>query len=82
VILKKYTLYHCPTSGHCSIWTGAMMAGQRDSDGICAMCGAEMVEVVEDGHTYRLEWETIGPFSVSTRPGRRQCVRFCGRSNH
>lgn len=74
--LKAYTSYRCPIGGesygHSSFYTGAYKAGvRRESDGICS-CGEPMVEVVKDGHTYRVEWEMIGPYDPAWRPSSRE----------
>jgi len=62
--LKKRTKYRCPNGiglGHGSKWTGDLGNGQRPTDHLCP-CGAAYVEVVEDGFTYRVQWEMIGPY--------------------
>ena len=65
--LKTYTKYECPTGagqlGHSSVWTGALGCGQGPRDHLCS-CGEPYVEVVEDGNTYRVTFETIDPFMV------------------
>lgn len=72
-LLKPFTKYICPIGhgqlGHSSIWTGAydVERTKRPSDGIC-ICGAEMVEEAstQDGHRYRLLFETIDPHQAET----------------
>lgn len=72
--LKPHTNYRCPVGGdqigHSSLWTGAYLY-PRGGDGRC-ICGEEMVEVVEDGHTYRVEWEQVGPFGDDWHPSSRE----------
>jgi hypothetical protein len=63
LVLKPYTLYRCPSGegyGHSSVWTGALLDPARTSTSCC--CGEPFVEVVEDGYTYRLEWESMSPW--------------------
>lgn len=74
--LKPYTKYRCPVggdqAGHLSRWTGAYLeAHRRPNDGQCC-CGADLVEVVEDGYTYRVEWEQVGPFGDDWHPSSRE----------
>ena len=50
--LKRFTHYRCPTGGglgHGSLWTGALGCGQHPTKHLCP-CGAEYIELVEDGH--------------------------------
>lgn len=65
--LKPYTNYVCPNDagglGHKSTWTGAYLRPES-SDGRC-ICGAEMVEVVDTGERYRLEFESIDPHQAA-----------------
>lgn len=71
--LKKRTQYRCPsgeTYGHSSLWTGDLNA-QSERDGYCHGCGAELVEVVNDGHVYRVSWEMQSPFSGEWGPSHR-----------
>lgn len=63
--LKKFTKYHCPTGGglgHGSLWTGALGCGQHPTQHLCP-CGAALVELVEDGYTYRVTWEALSPWN-------------------
>jgi hypothetical protein len=73
--LKPYTHYRCPVGGaadgHSSKWTGAYRSEfRRPNDHLC-ICGAEYVEVVDDGHTYRVAWEAQGPFTDGWAPSHR-----------
>ena len=65
--LKTFTKYRCPKDtgglGHGTVWTGALGCGQGPRDHLCP-CGEPYVEVVEDGNTYRVTFETISPFEV------------------
>ncbi len=59
--LEKFTKYRCPVDtglGHSGLWTGAMYGGQGPIDHLCA-CGEPLVAVVDDGHTYRVQFDTI-----------------------
>ncbi len=70
--LKPYTNYVCSSGsgyGHQTTWTGAYRF-PRESDGIC-VCGAPMVEDVDDGHRYRVQFETIDPFTAADYEARR-----------
>lgn len=65
--LKPYTNYVCPNDagglGHKSTWTGAYLRpGPHDDH---CICGAEMVEVVDTGERYRLEFESIDPHQAA-----------------
>lgn len=65
--LKPYTNYVCPNDagglGHKSTWTGAYLRSVPHDD-LC-ICGAEMVELVDTGERYRLEFETIDPHQAA-----------------
>lgn len=61
--IKPFTNYVCSVGphayGHKSLWTGAYQRPEA-SDGSC-VCGAPMVEEVDDGTRWRVEFESIDP---------------------
>jgi hypothetical protein len=60
--LKPYTKYQCmaPDCGKASIWTGAYLAvHQRANDDRCKVCGAELVEEIDDGRRWRVSFESV-----------------------
>jgi hypothetical protein len=63
--LKPYTKYICPNGGgygHSSHWTGARnLAVSSRHDGYC-ICGAVMVEEVDDGTRWRVTFEADNGF--------------------